>query len=87
MSLTYSSHGVDAVNVVVRPACGQLVGVLLFLYMDTKIDWVKWILIYTFKMLQYTSGGCMYEDVYCVLDSQLAWLFNSPEWDLSSTTG
>lgn len=38
MCLTYSSHGVDAVNVVVGPASGQLVGVLLLLCMDTKTD-------------------------------------------------
>lgn len=36
--LTYSSHGVDAVDVVVGPAGGQLVGVLLLLCMDTKTD-------------------------------------------------
>lgn len=36
MGLTYGSHGVDAVDVVVGPAGGQLVGVLLLLCMDTK---------------------------------------------------
>lgn len=38
---TYSSHGVDAVDVVVGPAGGQLVGVLLLLCMDTNTDWIR----------------------------------------------
>lgn len=41
VGLTYSSHGVDAVNIVVGPAGGQLVGVLLFLFMDTQTHSVK----------------------------------------------
>lgn len=32
MGVAYSSHGVDAVDVVVGPAGGQLVGVLLLLW-------------------------------------------------------
>ncbi len=38
MCWTYSSHGVNAVDVVVRPAGGQFVGVLLLLCRDTKTE-------------------------------------------------
>lgn len=36
INTTYSSHGVDAVDVVVGPAGGQLVGVLLLLWVNTE---------------------------------------------------
>lgn len=37
-SVTYSSHGVDAIDVIIRPAGRQLVGVLLLLCTDTNMD-------------------------------------------------
>lgn len=49
---TYSSHGVDAVYVVVGPAGSELVGILLFLNEHRK----KTPLGYNIKHVDFTSG-------------------------------
>lgn len=67
-SMTYSSHGVDAVDVVVGPAGSQLVGVLLLLNVDRKTD--SQTLIYHFKMLQ--SSAALGRSKQCSMKSSSA---------------